>query len=318
MRQISAKDLMLSQSLQWFARQALRHGAGCSVLVLRPAAAGLRHGPRAGGAKAGGDFVTLEALARRVRPLLRQSDHVALESGVGLGIVLHGANEQGARLVHGRIRQALAPQADAPGREAACAQLVIGLATAEPTAPVRVPAVARDLCALASVPDQALSFPLGMAMAHSVAPASVRPHRVSQRRRLGRHSRATHALIPVPPTPVEEELDHLRAQADALGVPYVKLPPHVPESLTPLLEPDLLREVGAAPIGRTRDTLTVAMGDPTDHAAIARLAAASGLVIFPVLASLDDLARIVDLTPQHPSLRGQGERRRRPDEPAHE
>ncbi len=45
------------------------------------------------------------------------------------------------------------------------------------------------------------------------------------------------------------------------------------------------------PVGRTRGILTVAMHDPTDRGAIGRLASASGLTIFPVLANQRDLAR---------------------------
>jgi hypothetical protein len=290
MRQISANDLTLSRSLQWFAGQALRRGVGCSVMVLRPSAHGARPGAHAGGA-ARGDPATLEALARCVRPLLRHSDHLMVEQGAGIGIVLHGADEEGARIVHGRIRQALAQVASGPAA-ATSVEMVIGLATAEPTAAVRVPAVARDLCALATVPDQALSFPLGQG-APQAASMSARPRRTGQRRRPARRTRDTRSGGPAvrPSTHGGEELDHLRAQADALGVPYVTLPPRLPESLAPLLAADLLREVRAAPIGRTRDTLTVAMDDPTDRAAIARLAAATGLTIFPVLASAGDLAR---------------------------
>jgi hypothetical protein len=295
MRQISANDLTLSRSLQWFAGQALRRGVGCSVLVLRPSAHGARHSTRAAGTGApGGDPATLEALAHCVRPLLRQSDHLALADGAGIGIVLHGADEEGARIVHGRIRQALALPAAGNGPAAmVCMELVIGLATAEPTAAVRVPAVARDLCSLAAMPDQALSFPLGQIAPRAVAPVGARPRRTVQRRRPARRTRGTPSAGPATraPTYEGEELDHLRAQADALGVPYVKLPPRLPASLAPLLAAELLREVRAAPIGRTRDTLTVAMDDPTDRAAIARLSAATGLAIFPVLASAGDLAR---------------------------
>jgi hypothetical protein len=295
MRQISTNDLTLSRSLQWFAGQALRRGVGCSVMVLRPSARGARYSLRAsGGGARGGDPATLEALARYVRPLLRQSDHLAVEDGAGIGIVLHGADQEGARIVHERIRQVLALPADASGpAAAACVEMVIGLATAEATAAVRVPVVARDLCSLATMPDQALSFPLGQLMPHAVALESARPRRTGQRRRPARRTLATHIPSPAVHAPPHggDDLDHLRAQADALGVPYVKLPPRLPESLAVLLAADLLREVRAAPIGRTRDTLTVAMDDPTDREAIARLSAATGLTIFPVLVSAGDLAR---------------------------
>jgi hypothetical protein len=288
MRQISTSDLRLSRNLEWLAGQTLRHGVGCAVLLLRP---GMGGGEPGGGAA----LPTLEALARWVRPLLRHSDHLAVQAGLGLGIVLHDAGEPGARLVLERLRQALAPRPEVEGATpgmTAATELAIGLATAEPTAPVRVPAVARELCARASVPDPALAFALGALTPQAVAPAVARLRRVSQRHRLARHTRATHApSAMLPAAPGGDELERLRAQADALGVPYVTLPVCLPASVAPLLAPDLLREVRAAPLGRTRHTLTVAMDDPTDRAAIARLRAATGLAIFPVLASAGDLAR---------------------------
>lgn len=83
----------------------------------------------------------------------------------------------------------------------------------------------------------------------------------------------------------------MRERALALGVPYVELPSHVSSACRRAVAPALARELRVVPIGRTRGTLTVAMGDPADSAAVQRLGVETGLSIFPVLASPDALNR---------------------------
>ena len=83
----------------------------------------------------------------------------------------------------------------------------------------------------------------------------------------------------------------MRERALALGVPYVELPSRVSSACRHAVAPELARELRVVPIGRTRGTLTVAMGDPADSAAVHRLGEETGLCIFPVLASSDALDR---------------------------
>jgi hypothetical protein len=81
--------------------------------------------------------------------------------------------------------------------------------------------------------------------------------------------------------PIDEELPAL---ARKLGIPYLTLLPRkLPLSLQQLVTPRLAQELGCFPVGRERGTLTVAMLDPQNRAALDRLRAETGLRIFPVL-----------------------------------
>lgn len=98
-------------------------------------------------------------------------------------------------------------------------------------------------------------------------------------RKAGRQSQA--AFVPAL-EPVDEELPTL---ARKLGIPYLTLLPRkLPLSLQQLVTPRLAHELGCFPVGRERDTLTVAMLDPQNRDALDRLRAETGLRIFPVLA----------------------------------
>lgn len=82
--------------------------------------------------------------------------------------------------------------------------------------------------------------------------------------------------------PVDEELPAL---ARKLGIPYLTLLPRkLPKALQQLVTPSLAQELRCFPVGRERDTLTVAMLDPQNSDALDRLRAETGLRIFPVLA----------------------------------
>jgi hypothetical protein len=83
----------------------------------------------------------------------------------------------------------------------------------------------------------------------------------------------------------------LRWRADALGVPYVLGLARQSDGSPRAISPELARELGAVPIGHNRGTLTVAMRDPGDTAAMRRLRLASGMAIFPVLVDQAELER---------------------------
>ncbi len=81
--------------------------------------------------------------------------------------------------------------------------------------------------------------------------------------------------------PIDEELPTL---ARKLGIPYLTLLPRkLPKALQQLVTPSLAQELRCFPVGRERDTLTVAMLDPQNSDALDRLRAETGLHIFPVL-----------------------------------
>jgi len=82
-----------------------------------------------------------------------------------------------------------------------------------------------------------------------------------------------------------EDDTELPALARKLGIPYLSLLPHkLPAGVQRLVNPSLAQELRCFPIGRERNTLTVAMQNPQDNAALDRLHEETGLLIFPVLA----------------------------------
>jgi hypothetical protein len=87
--------------------------------------------------------------------------------------------------------------------------------------------------------------------------------------------------------PAEGSLDEeLQTLARKLGIPYLTLlPRRLPVHLQRLVQPQLAQELHCYPVGRERDTLTVAMLDPQDYGALSRLREETGLHIFPVLAN---------------------------------
>jgi hypothetical protein len=82
----------------------------------------------------------------------------------------------------------------------------------------------------------------------------------------------------------EMQETELPALARKLGVPYLLLLPQLsPAQVKLLVNPKLARELRCYPLGRERGTLTVAMSNPCDSSALARLRHETGLHIFPVL-----------------------------------
>ena len=90
-------------------------------------------------------------------------------------------------------------------------------------------------------------------------------------------------LQALPPTTGDDS--ELPALARKLGIPYLTLLPHkLPAGVQRLVNPSLAQELRCFPIGRERNTLTVAMQNPQDDEALHRLHEETGLLIFPVLA----------------------------------
>lgn len=301
----SVDELTLGHRLQWHASQCLRRGTRCSLLVLQPLGpSDLDRATSAPDDSAPSACTTsrLAAVAARVRTLVRHTDVVEVDESAGIGIFLHDADAQGARAVNLRVCRALAdsaPARAASGADDAVLRLGVGIATAEPSEGVRLAALARQLVCVACAPDFWLSVPLPRTEAHPTR----RRHRRAVPPRFGTGPSARWTvtrMIPRPhpsawtPASASEECEELRRRADALGVPYVCLPARLPAALLRVLTPELTHELSAVPIGRTRGILTVAMLAPTNLSAIQRLAAATGLTIFPVLASERDLTRLLD------------------------
>lgn len=87
--------------------------------------------------------------------------------------------------------------------------------------------------------------------------------------------------------PQSETLARLRARA--LGIPYLAPPQHIPSNVRNLLPLEVMRQLHCLPIGRERNSLTVALADPTDSGVLHRLEEITGLHIFPVMTDPDAL-----------------------------
>jgi hypothetical protein len=88
----------------------------------------------------------------------------------------------------------------------------------------------------------------------------------------------------------------VQARARALGVPYLPAPQRIPSSVRNLLPPEVMQQLRCLPVGRDRNSLTVALVDPTDRSVLRRLEQLTGLTIFPVMTDpdvLESLARPV-------------------------
>ena len=84
--------------------------------------------------------------------------------------------------------------------------------------------------------------------------------------------------------------DELSSLARKLGIPYLSLLPRKPSHrIQQLVSPRLAQELRCYPVGRERNMLTVAMLDPQDQSALARLQQETGLSIFPVLTHPQEL-----------------------------
>lgn len=96
-------------------------------------------------------------------------------------------------------------------------------------------------------------------------------------------------------TQSQTSTDELPALARRLGIPYLTLLPHkLPTNVQQLVSRQLAQELHCYPVGRARDILTVAMSNPQDHHALARLRQETGLRIFPVLAHPQELQTAIE------------------------
>ena len=191
-----------------------------------------------------------------LRPLVRKTDCVFLQDDT-LYFVLRGSNQQGGSIVETRLWEAL-------------------------------------LWRVHNMTEREFLRPASMTIGHSgyqesdasIAGSIEAANFVSLRynwqaekpsRKPLRHLQSAHQAT--------DEDTELPALARKLGIPYLTLLPHkLPAGVQRLVNPSLAQELRCFPIGRERNTLTVAMQDPQDNAALDRLHEETGLFIFPVLA----------------------------------
>lgn len=297
-RQRSCGD-ELAGRLRWHVHHCLRRGDDCSIVMFCPVA-------RAEGACPAPDAArALAYLAERLSPIIRRTDAIEIDGGQALAIVLSGAGRDGVRAVYQRMRDLLAPR-PLPGDTPFVLGISYATGAEEWANECALDAALRDACIPRSLVTLGLpvdyrerrwlgpTAPAAPRWADGVAAhldtlATPAAGRKTPARRGARHLR----LVPPVsssghPRRVNEAL---RERARALGVPYVQMPESVPSACREMLSPELARELGAVPIGRSRTTLTVAMRNPQDARAMLRLRAATGLAIFPVLAAPDELDR---------------------------
>lgn len=87
--------------------------------------------------------------------------------------------------------------------------------------------------------------------------------------------------------------DSSLAGMDGAIVPYMELPHALPEQLTQLIPYQIACELQCAPVGREHQCLTVAMREPSNNEAIARLQGITGLTIFPVACKENELDNLL-------------------------
>jgi len=179
--------------------------------------------------------------------LVRRTDCVFLH-GISFHFLLRGANLQGAKIVEERLWDAL-------------------------------------LWRVHNAKDDGILRPYHMTIGHSAYPE---PHKdVNLCIAAARVARKSFEIAPEKSSrqaTLAKDAD-LPILARRLGIPYLSLLPHkLPLNIKRLVSPQLAQELRCCPLGRERNTLTVAMSDPQDNHALKRLQKETGLRIFPVLA----------------------------------
>lgn len=199
-----------------------------------------------------------------LRALVRKTDTVFLLAH-SMYFVLHRANQEGGQIVQSRLWEAL-------------------------------------LWRVHNQTDGDIVRPCGMTIGHSAYPV---PHAnidklleaaaVGSLRYDWQPEKSQRKAVTQPPQPPQqvtlsgsshhtETEEDLLLLARKLGIPYLTfLPRKLPARVQRLVDPKLAQELHCYPLGRERNTLTVAMLDPQDRSALDRLQQETGLQIFPVL-----------------------------------
>lgn len=197
-------------------------------------------------------------LLQRIRPLVRRTDRVFLHRHTCYFVLLQ-ASLQGAQIVEDRLWEAL-------------------------------------LWRVHNMNEYEILRPAHLASGHGAFPD---PHSSPEEllratgsfsKRFGGH---TNHVQPRRPGRADARLagqEELPKLARRLGIPYLALLPNrLPQRVLHVVSARIARELRCYPLGRERNTLTVAMLDPQDHQALERLRQETGLRIFPVLTHAEAL-----------------------------
>jgi len=201
-----------------------------------------------------------------LRPMVRNTDYVFLQENT-LYFVLRAANQQGGSIVETRLWEAL-------------------------------------LWRVHNMTEKEFLRPASMTIGHSgyqesntsieesIEAANVISLRYNWQGE--KTSRKAPRHLPALPSTTEDESE-LPELARKLGIPYLNLlPQKLPAGVQRLVNPSLAQELRCFPIGRERNTLTVAMQNPQDNEALNRLHEETGLLIFPVLAHPETLQHALE------------------------
>jgi Type II secretion system (T2SS), protein E, N-terminal domain len=201
-----------------------------------------------------------------LRPMVRKTDCVFLQENT-LYFVLRAANQQGGSIVETRLWEALLWR-------------VHNMAEIEFLRPVSM------TIGHSGYQESNASIEESIEAANV---ASLRYNRQGEKvsRKEPRH-------LPALPQTTEDDSE-LPELARKLGIPYLSLfPQKLPIGVQRLVNPSLAQELRCFPIGRERNTLTVAMQNPQDNEALNRLHEETGLLIFPVLAHPETLQHALE------------------------
>lgn len=188
--------------------------------------------------------------AEHLRKRIRKSDQILLHKTT-LYILLSGADLQGAAIVQERLWEDL-------------------------------------LWRVHNAPEIEILRPAVMAIGHSAYPQTSADIQACIAA-----ARNSHLLFEVRAAQNQNtlvEVEELAQQARQQGIPFLSLLPRkIPARLLQVVPPQLAQELHCYPVGRERNTLTVAMSNPHDRQTLARLQQVTGLQIFPVIVSPQEL-----------------------------
>lgn len=246
----------------------------------------------------------LDELEQVARSGIRKTDMVLRCGSSQCALVLVGSGAEGALRVINRLRQHL------EGWKAGPLSVQVGLASAPEQGEE-----SEELIRLACRPRLRLVPPMDDGMASWDIAGEVLSDDLSAEYRLAAHAHngAFRYLGPMS-VPVREPAaaaesrrrsakgtgavrpieTFVQARARALGVPYLPAPQRIPSSVRNLLPQEVMQQLRCLPVGRDRNSLTVALVDPTDRGVLRRLEQLTGMTIFPVMTDpdvLESLAR---------------------------
>lgn len=202
----------------------------------------------------------LEQVLINVRRTMRNTDQVILHEGTGAAIVLPDVDQEGAFGVIERVYHninLLQPETVIPPLKRET-DITIGIG----------------------------SFPQpGKSLEELLYHAGCVAHNLTLRPAVNTQLRGSKATLPAEISigqAFDDELSGPTSFLHTSGIPYMKLPSRLPQSLKRLIPYRMACELRCAPVGRDHNRLTVAMAYPTDTHAINLLQSATSMVIFPV------------------------------------